>query len=212
MASKGRGSSYRLFIESRFLVVWSCLFAAVVCCVLVLYSRPASSERIPVWATFTQENSDLPSSSVLALAGGADGALWVGTVGGGLGKFIRPLGRMIRIVEVIGGKADELNKVIQPEQTIAVTAFDNSYLTQPGMFHYIWRLSEVGLLSTTPGQRSRQNHLFIRRFFHIMACTSFASLQLIVMATGATPKISILKWPCLSRPPFGTPSSRLGRS
>jgi Two component regulator propeller len=195
MASEGRGGSYRPFIESRFLVVWSCLFAAVVCCVLVLYSRPASSERIPVWATFTQENSDLPSSSVRALAGGADGALWVGTDGGlarldkdghwqtysktstqgglpddgvralaggadgalwvgtagGLGKFSRPLGRMIRIVEVIGGKVDELNKVTQLEQTIAVTAFDNSYLTPPGMFHYIWRLSEVDLLSTKLG-------------------------------------------------------------
>jgi hypothetical protein len=46
------------------------LFAAVVCC--VLYSRPVFSERVPVWAVFTQENSDLPDDRIPALAFGAD--------------------------------------------------------------------------------------------------------------------------------------------
>jgi hypothetical protein len=93
----------------------------------------------------------LPDDSVWALALGPNGSLWTGTRGGGLGNLKRPVGRTLRIVDVIGSKVDELNKVTEPEQTVAVTAFDDSYLTQPGMFHYIWRLSEVGLLRTTLG-------------------------------------------------------------
>jgi ligand-binding sensor domain-containing protein len=82
MATKACGDCYGLSIDSRSLVAWSCLFATVVCC--VLYSRPVFSKPVPVWAAFTQDNSDLPSDSVLSLALGADAALWVGT-GYGLG-------------------------------------------------------------------------------------------------------------------------------
>ena len=146
MAPKGPEGRHRPCI-----VVSSCLFAAVVCCVLVFCSCPVFSKPVPIWAVFTQENSDLPSNRVWALAGGADGALWVGTEGGlarldkegrwqsyskastqgglpadrvqalaggadgalwvgtylgGLGNFSRPLGRSLRIVEVIGGNRD----------------------------------------------------------------------------------------------------------
>jgi hypothetical protein len=63
-------------------------------------------------------------------------------------------------VEVIGGKVDELNKVTQPDKTIAVTAFDDGYLTPPGMFLYIWRLSEIGLLRTTLGTEIKTRSSF----------------------------------------------------
>ena len=43
---------------------------------------PAFSEPVPIWSVFTSENSDLPNRQVLALAPGADGALWAGTDGG----------------------------------------------------------------------------------------------------------------------------------
>jgi ligand-binding sensor domain-containing protein len=104
------------------------------------------------WKIYSKANTNggLPSDNVKVLALGADGSLWVGT-DSGLGNFHRPLGQTLRIVEVIGGKVDEVSKVVEPEQTVAVTAFDDTYLTQPGMFHYIWRLSEIGLLRTTPG-------------------------------------------------------------
>jgi Two component regulator propeller len=301
MAPKSRGGFYIPSIECRNLRAWSCLFAAAVCC--VLYSRPAFSERVPVWAVFTHENSDLPSDKVLALASGADGALWVGTFGlvgglarldkdgrwqtyskastrgglpedyvralaggadgalwvgtfggglarldkdgrwqtyskastqgglpddhvsalaggvdgalwvgtvgglarldkdgrwqtyskastqgglpddnvralaggvdgalwvgtnGGLGNFRRPLGQTLRIVEVSGGKVDELNKITEPEQTIAATAFDDSYLTQPGMFHYIWRLNEINLFGNTPGLETKTRSSVYRAVF-----------------------------------------------
>ena len=48
---------------------------------------PVFSQQVPVWAVFTQENSDLPSDSVVALALGADGSLWAGTFGGGLARL-----------------------------------------------------------------------------------------------------------------------------
>jgi ligand-binding sensor domain-containing protein len=84
MAPRGCGGCYRPSIGSPSLIAWSRLFAAVVCC--VLYSRLVFSEPVPVWAVFTQENSDLPPGSVLALAFGADGSLWAGT-GGGLARL-----------------------------------------------------------------------------------------------------------------------------
>ena len=165
MAPKGPEGHYRPYIESRSLVVSSCLFAAVVCCVLVLYSCPVFSKPVPIWAVFTQENSDLLSNSVFALAGGADGALWVGTDGGGLGNFSRPLGRPPQIVEVIGGNWDKVTEVTEQEHTVAVTAFDDSYLTQPGMFRYIWRLSEISTPRTTQGPEKKTRSSVYRAVF-----------------------------------------------
>ena len=55
MPRKGRGGRYRPFTNGLF--AW--IFTAVFCC--VFHSPPAFSERIPVWAVFTQENSDLPA-------------------------------------------------------------------------------------------------------------------------------------------------------
>jgi Two component regulator propeller len=85
MAPIGHKGCYGHSIESCRLVAWSCLFTAVTCC--VLYSRPVFSQQVPVWAVFTQENSDLLSDSVVALALGADGSLWAGTFGGGLARL-----------------------------------------------------------------------------------------------------------------------------
>jgi ligand-binding sensor domain-containing protein len=67
-------------MQRRRLFVFNSVFAAFVCC--FLYSRPTLSEPVPIWAVFTQENSDLPSNTVWALALGADGSLWAGTQGG----------------------------------------------------------------------------------------------------------------------------------
>ena len=82
--------------------------------------------------------------------------------GGGLGNFNRPSGRTVRIVEVIG----KIGEVAQADQTIAVTAFDDSYLTQPGMFHYIWRLSEIGPFNTSmPGPEIKTRSSVYRAVF-----------------------------------------------
>jgi hypothetical protein len=91
--------------------------------------------------------------------------VWAGTFGGGLGNFKRSLDQTLRIVDVTGGKVNEMTEVTEPEQTVAVTAFDDSYLTQPGMFHYIWRLSEIGLLSTTPGPEIKTRSSVYRAVF-----------------------------------------------
>jgi ligand-binding sensor domain-containing protein len=99
------------------------------------------------WETYTQANTNggLPADTVRALALGPDGLLWVGT-SGGLASFKRRSGQTARIVNVIGSKEGEVNKVTQEEQTVAVVAFDSSYLTQPAMFHYLWTLTGPGLL------------------------------------------------------------------
>jgi ligand-binding sensor domain-containing protein len=95
------------------------------------------------WQTYSKANtqSGLPDDFVSALARGTDRALWVGTHRGGLGDFNRPLDGSVRLLEPIG----KVGELTQAEQTIAVAAFDDSYLTQPGMFQYIWRLTERGL-------------------------------------------------------------------
>ena len=101
------------------------------------------------WQTYSKANTrgGLPDDNVLALAGARTAR--VGRDRWRSGEIQPTPGQTIRIVEVIGGKTDKVNKVTQAKQTIAVTAFDDSYLTQPGMFHYIWRLSEIG------GERAR---------------------------------------------------------
>ena len=60
---------------------WQLLLAAILC---IAAAHVALPQEVPIWANFTTENSDLPNNSVTALAPGADGALWVGTFGGGL--------------------------------------------------------------------------------------------------------------------------------
>jgi hypothetical protein len=114
------------------------------------------------WQSYSRASTQggLPDDDVLALAAGADGSLWASTRGG-LVNLNRPLGRTLRIVDVIG----KVGEVAQAEQTIAITAFDDSYLTQPGMFHYLWRLSEIGLLSTTPRPEIRTRSPVYRAIF-----------------------------------------------
>jgi len=109
----------------------------------------ARLDRDGHWQTYTKANTDggLPGDGIDALALGEDGSLWVGTDFNGLGNFHRPLSETVRIVEVIGKVGD----ITQAEQTVAVVAFDNSYLTQSGMFHYIWRVAEEGVVSDRPG-------------------------------------------------------------
>src|SRR6266851_2477714 len=55
----------------------------------VAWSYPAFSDPVPIWSVFDAENSDLPNNSVPALAPGSDGALWVGTIDGGLARLVR---------------------------------------------------------------------------------------------------------------------------
>jgi hypothetical protein len=114
------------------------------------------------WQTYSEASTQggLPDNSVSALvADETDGSLWVGT-DRGLANLRRPLGRTLRIVDVIG----KVGEVTQGEQTIAVSAFDDSYLTQPGMFHYIWRLSEMGLPGTTLGPEIKTRSSVYRAF------------------------------------------------
>src|SRR5262245_58717936 len=72
-----------------------------------------------------------------ALAPGPDGALWAGT-GRGLGYLACPPQSAQIIVHPVG----EFHVVTQNEQTFAVDAFDRGYLTQPWMFHYVWRVND----------------------------------------------------------------------
>jgi Two component regulator propeller len=71
--------------SSEFLVAWVTLVSWAIAC--AAYPFPAFSEPIPNRTVFTQENSDLPSDAVQALAPGADGDLWIGTWGGGLARL-----------------------------------------------------------------------------------------------------------------------------
>ena len=101
-----------------------------------------------LWQSYNKVTTQggVPDDHVRALALGVGGSLWAGTEGGGLDNLTRPLGRTLRIVEVAGVKVDQRTgkvdqvEVTVPAQTIAVTAFDDSYLTPPEMFHYIWSL------------------------------------------------------------------------
>jgi ligand-binding sensor domain-containing protein len=114
------------------------------------------------WQTYSRAstNGGLPNDFVTALALGPDGSLWAGT-DGGLGYLGRPVGRNLRVVEVIG----KTGEVTQAEQTVAVVAFDGSYLTQPEMFHYLWRLNEINLFGTTPGPETKTRSSVYRAVF-----------------------------------------------
>jgi hypothetical protein len=100
------------------------------------------------WQSYNRDNTNggLPGDIVNALVRAPDGSLWAGTYGG-LANLVRPLGRNLRIVEVIGN----VGEVTAREQTVAVVAFDGSYVTEPGMFHYIWQNTERGLLGDRIG-------------------------------------------------------------
>jgi hypothetical protein len=65
--------------------VWRGVFFLALYCLGL--GTPALSDPVPVWAVFNHQSSDLPSDRVLALSPGADGALWVGTYGGGLARL-----------------------------------------------------------------------------------------------------------------------------
>ncbi len=117
------------------------------------------------WQTYTKANTNggLLSDHVQALALDADGSLWAGTDTGGMSKFNRPPDRTVRIVEVIGN----VGTVIQAEQTVAVVAFDASYLTQPGMFHYLWRMAELSLFGDRPGPEIKtRSSVYRAKFDH----------------------------------------------
>jgi hypothetical protein len=107
--------------------------------------------------------SGLPNDLVGALAPGADGALWIGTGGGGLGYFRHPSTPPHRIVEVIG----ESDQVTQGTQTVSVVAFDGSYRTEPWLFHYVWRMTEVSLFGNKPGPEIRtKTPVYTATFLH----------------------------------------------
>jgi ligand-binding sensor domain-containing protein len=66
------------------LLAYLSIFSAVI---FSFIPHKALSAPVEYWAHFTRENSDLPNDSVLALALGSDGALWVGTNGSGLARL-----------------------------------------------------------------------------------------------------------------------------
>jgi ligand-binding sensor domain-containing protein len=127
------------------------------------------------WETFNKGNTNggLLSDYVRALALVPDGSLWAGAGSslwagagsfdfeGGMSKFNHPLGRTVRIVEVIG----KVGEVSQAEQTVAVVAIDDSYLTPPGMFHYLWSMAEKGLLHDRPGRETKTRSSFYKTSF-----------------------------------------------
>src|SRR5215213_4902705 len=96
-------------------------------------------DREGQWQHYTRVSTrgGLPDDRISALAVNADGTLWVGTKKG-LAEFHQPSARRVRIVAVIG----KIGEVSQAEHTVAAVAFDPSYLTQPSMFSYIWRIIE----------------------------------------------------------------------
>jgi ligand-binding sensor domain-containing protein len=117
------------------------------------------------WQSYSRAstNGGLPGDEVLALAlDPKNGSVWVGT-DRGLAYFKGFSGRIVRIVEVIGN----VDRVTQAEQTIGVVAFDPHYMTQPGMFHYIWRMTGRGLFRDHPGiEVSTRSSVYRANFDH----------------------------------------------
>jgi len=54
---------------------------------LVIGSAVAACSQTPEWIVYNTDNSGLPHNSVYALAKDEQGNIWMGTEGGGLGKF-----------------------------------------------------------------------------------------------------------------------------
>jgi Two component regulator propeller len=71
--------------SSDFLMAWALRLSWAIAC--AVYSYPAVSEPVSIWAVFTPENSDLPHTDILALTRDKDGELWIGTHGGGLARL-----------------------------------------------------------------------------------------------------------------------------
>jgi Two component regulator propeller len=71
--------------SSEFLVAWVSLLSWAVA--FAAYRSPAFPEPVRIGTALTPESSGLPSDEVFALAPGADGALWIGTFGGGLARL-----------------------------------------------------------------------------------------------------------------------------
>jgi ligand-binding sensor domain-containing protein len=117
------------------------------------------------WRTYSQANTTggLPDDDVFALALSPDGSLWIGTFFSGLRHLKLPRGRAPRIVDVIGN----VGRVTQTEQTLAVVAFDPGYLTTPGMFRYVWSMTERGLLRDRSGPEiATRSSVYRARFDH----------------------------------------------
>jgi hypothetical protein len=71
--------------------------------------------------------------------------------------------RTDRIVELVGDVGD----VTQREHTIAVVAFDDSYLTEPDRFRYVWRIQELTLLRQSPAREvSTRSAVYRANFDH----------------------------------------------
>jgi ligand-binding sensor domain-containing protein len=93
------------------------------------------------WEVYSSVNTEggLPNDNVNSLAIDLAGGLWVSTTDG-LSYFKRPLDPTHRITDVIG-----LSSLVSGgKQTISSVAFDSSFLTRPWMFHYVWRLADIG--------------------------------------------------------------------
>jgi len=91
---------------------------------------------------FTTGNSGLPGDDVLALATAPDGAVWVGTRGGGLAHF-RPLISK-PVVTLIG--VDSRSTFRDSSLILAARFFDPSLRTEPQESRFHWALYSKGLL------------------------------------------------------------------
>jgi ligand-binding sensor domain-containing protein len=69
-----KGAQLKRPARCRFL-----LLVVILCCA---FPYAVQGKQVPVWASFTRENSGLPNDEILSLALGQDGTLWVGTDSG----------------------------------------------------------------------------------------------------------------------------------
>jgi hypothetical protein len=67
-----------------------------------------------------------------------------------------------RIVEV----SRESYQVTQGTQTVSVVAFDGSYRTEPWLFHYVWRMTELRPLGNRAGQKITRSPAYKATFEH----------------------------------------------
>jgi hypothetical protein len=74
----------RMFTRRPSEVVTAWVLLLLIAC--AAYPRAALSEPVPIWAVFTQENSELPNNTPGEVILGPDGALWAGTFDRGLAR------------------------------------------------------------------------------------------------------------------------------